>query len=72
MLKKTFQNVINQMDAFLTSPVGVMDNEGYVLATNASENMTDYAEDFIASVPDSMQLYGCRGYNLCGISKTDC
>ncbi len=70
MLKKTFQNVINQMDAFLTSPVGVMDNEGYVLATNASENMTDYADDFISSVPDSMQMYNCRGYNLCGISKT--
>lgn len=70
MLKKTFQNVINQMDAFLTSPVGVMDSEGYVLATNASENMTDYADDFIATVPDCLQMYSCRGYNLCGISKT--
>ena len=70
MLKKTFQNVINQMDAFLTSPVGVMDNEGYVLATNASENMSDYAEEFIAGVTSCMQLEYCRGYNLCGISKT--
>ncbi len=71
MLKKTFQNVINQMDAFLTSPVGVMDSEGFVLATNASENMTDYANDFVTTVSDCLQLHSCRGYNLCGISKTN-
>jgi carbohydrate diacid regulator len=70
MIKKTFQNVINQMDAFLTSPVGVMDSEGFVLATNASENMAEYSDIFLAAVNDSMEIHGCRGYSICGISKT--
>ena len=69
MMKKTFQNVINQMDAFLTSPVGVMDNEGYVLATNASEEMAEFAESFVSIVTDCLQVHTCRGYSLCGISK---
>jgi len=51
VIKKTFQSVINQMDAFLTSPVGVMDCEGFVLATNASENMTEYSDIFISTRP---------------------
>ncbi len=71
MIKKTFQNVINQMDAFLTSPVGVMDSEGYVLATNASENMSEYSDVFLSSVNDSLEIHGCRGYSVCGISKTN-
>lgn len=70
MIKKTFQNVINQMDAFLTSPVGVMDNEGYVLATNSSENMEEYTEAFLATANDNLEIHGCRGYSICGISKT--
>ena len=70
MMKKTFQNVINQMDAFLTSPVGVMDNEGFVLATNASENMTEYSENFLATAQMPLEIHNCRGYSICGISKT--
>lgn len=70
MMKKTFQNVINQMDAFLTSPVGVMDSEGFVLATNASENMAEYSDIFLAAVNDNLEIHGCRGYSICGISKT--
>lgn len=69
MMKKTFQNVINQMDAFLTAPVGVMDFEGYVVATNASEDMTEYAESFVATATDCLQVHACRGYSICGISK---
>ena len=70
MIKKTFQSVINQMDAFLTSPVGVMDCEGFVLATNASENMTEYSDIFLSTVNDSLEIHSCRGYSVCGISKT--
>lgn len=69
MIKKTFQDVIDQMDAFLTSPVGVMNDLGYVLATNASENMTDFAELFLAIVKDSLQIHSSHGYSICGISK---
>lgn len=70
MMKKTFQNVINQMDAFLTSPVGVMDNDGFVLATNASENMTEYADIFLSTAAAPLEIHSCRGYSICGISKT--
>lgn len=70
MIKKTFQSVINQMDAFLTSPVCVMDSEGFVLATNASENMTEYSEIFLSTVTDTLEIYSCRGYSVCGIGKT--
>lgn len=70
MMRKTFQNVINQMDAFLTSPVGVMDNEGFVLATNASENMDEFAETFLQTATIALEIHTCRGYSICGISKT--
>ena len=70
MMKKTFQNVINQMDAFLTSPVGVIDVNGYVIATNASENMNEYAAGFINEASDCLNIHTCGGYSICGISKT--
>lgn len=71
MMRKTFQSVINQMDAFLTSPVGVIDSEGYVLATNASENMGEFSEAFVQTALNPLEIHTCRGYSICGISKTN-
>lgn len=69
MIKKTFQNVINQMDVFLNSPVGVMDEEGFIMASNSSEVMDGYYDDFIAACNECMEIRECRGYSLCSIGK---
>jgi len=71
MLKKTFQSVINQIDMFLVSPVGVIDTEGITLATNSSGSMAEYASDFIETCAVSMTQYQCRGYSICGIGKVN-
>lgn len=69
MLKKTFQNVINQIDAFLTSPVGVMDMDGMVFAANSADTMVDYYTLFIQECNSTMNLLTCSGYSICGIGK---
>lgn len=71
MLRKIFQDVINQMDAFLSSPVGVMDSGGFVMAANSSEVMDSYYDDFIACGNVCMEVRECRGYSVCGIGKTN-
>ena len=69
MLKKTFQDVIDQLDMFLHSPVGVMDSGGLVLASNSSEEMSSSADTFAEVCYECMKAVYCLGYVVCGIGK---
>lgn len=67
MISKAFQNVINQMDHMLTFPVGVMDADGYVLATNSREPSAGLIEGFLSTCEYPNELYTYSGYTLYGI-----
>lgn len=57
------------MDIFLNSPVGVINREGFVLASNSAELSEEEYAGFLASCSACMEIAECRGYSLCGIGK---
>ena len=72
MISKAFQNVINQMDHMLSSPVGVMDADGYVLATNSREPSQSIIEGFLTACEYPNELYTFDGHTLYGIGGNKC